>query len=467
MSPEKNAPSSRSKRVQPSMKISQCQVKPTHNLAILSRNEINALREKSKEIYKLFRLCALAVLNTGSETDDSHEIFENFEDFDIEIESESQGIELFLKNAPRSAFVEGVMIEGIRAHLFSVLRDILFTQVYLGKEQATTSDQISEQVFEILRHADILRAYEPPNLIVCWGGHSIPRHEYDYTKQVGYELGLRYLDIATGCGIGAMKGPMKGATIAHAKQKYHKGRYIGITEPSIIASEAPNPIVNELVILPDIEKRLEAFVRLGHCIIIFPGGVGTMEEILYLLGLLMLPENRGLNLPVLLTADQESAHYMQRIDDFLTSCFGIEVHDYYQVIIDDPAGVAQYAKKMTQKVHQTRLKNGEMFSFNWTLNIPESFQTPFIPTHEHMAKLNISSKQPLHELAANLRCAFSGIVAGNIKSQYIKAVEEKGKYKLMGDPLIMKEIDSLLQFIANEGRMKLDKDYKPCYEIVY
>ena len=36
---------------------------------------------------------------------------------------------------------------------------------------------------------------------------------------------------------------------------------MGLTEPGIITAEAPNPIVNELVILPDIEKRLEAFVR--------------------------------------------------------------------------------------------------------------------------------------------------------------------------------------------------------------
>ena len=123
--------------------------------------------------------------------------------------------------------------------------------------------------------------------MVCWGGHSIGRDEYVYTKQVGYELGLRGLDICTGCGPGAMKGPMKGATIAHAKQRRHDNRYIGITEPGIIAAESPNPIVNHLVIMPDIEKRLEAFVRLGHGIIVFPGGVGTAEEILYLLGILL------------------------------------------------------------------------------------------------------------------------------------------------------------------------------------
>ena len=48
-------------------------------------------------------------------------------------------------------------------------------------------------------------------------------------------------------------------------------------KPGIIAAESPNPIVNDLVIMPDIEKRLEAFVRLAHGIVVFPGGVGTAE----------------------------------------------------------------------------------------------------------------------------------------------------------------------------------------------
>ena len=43
------------------------------------------------------------------------------------------------------------------------------------------------------------------------------------SEAVGYELGLRGMDICTGCGPGAMKGPMKGATIAHAKQRIGNG----------------------------------------------------------------------------------------------------------------------------------------------------------------------------------------------------------------------------------------------------
>ena len=116
-------------------------------------------------------------------------------------------------------------------------------------------------------------------MIVCWGGHSINENEYLYARRVGTQLGLRELNICTGCGPGAMEAPMKGAAVGHAQQRYKDSRFIGMTEPSIIAAEPPNPLVNELIIMPDFEKRLEAFVRIAHGIIIFPGGVGTLEEL--------------------------------------------------------------------------------------------------------------------------------------------------------------------------------------------
>ena len=49
------------------------------------------------------------------------------------------------------------------------------------------------------------------------------------------------------------------------------------------------------------------------------------------------------------------------------------------------------------------------FHFNWMLKIDESFQRPFEPTHENMASLQLSRSLPPHELAANLRRAFSRI----------------------------------------------------------
>ena len=251
-------------------------VNPVGSMRVLSSREVSKLQDTSKTgLHRLFRQCALAVLNCEQEGDNAEELLKQYSDFDIQIVQEHRGLKLELTNAPGEAFVAGKLIRGVRENLFSVLRDILYVSSHISGDQRfsdSSSTDITHMTFEILRNADAFITKQPPNVVVCWGGHSISRHEYEYTKTVGYQLGLRRLDICTGCGPGAMKGPMKGAYIGHAKQRINNGRFIGLTEPGIIAAESPNPIVNELIILPDIEKRLEAFVRLGHGVIVFPGG---------------------------------------------------------------------------------------------------------------------------------------------------------------------------------------------------
>ncbi len=277
-------------------KNKEIRVTPEGSLEVLSQLEVMALRDSSQAgLHSLFRRCALAVLNSGSTTDDAKRVYEQYEDFDIQLVQQDRGIKLDVRNAPESAFVDGRMILGIQEHLFAVLRDIIYTrnEIYAsGSFDLANSEHVTSAVFHILRNARVLIPNREPRLVVCWGGHSIGREEYEYTKEVGYELGLRGMDVCTGCGPGAMKGPMKGATIGHSKQRIKDGRYLGVSEPGIIAAESPNPIVNGLVILPDIEKRLEAFVRMGHGIVVFPGGAGTAEEILYILGILLNPANK-------------------------------------------------------------------------------------------------------------------------------------------------------------------------------
>ncbi len=242
-----------------------------------------------------------------------------------------------------------------------------------------------------------------------------------------------------------MKGPMKGATISHAKQRIVGGRYLGLTEPGIIAAEAPNPIVNELVILPDIEKRLEAFVRVGHGVIIFPGGAGTAEEFLYLLGILMHPDNQDLPFPVILTGPRSAEAYLQQLHEFVGATLGHAAQRHYRIVIDDPAEVAKQMAQGLKEVKQFRRERNDAFHFNWMLKIDESFQRPFEPTHENMASLQLSRSLPPHELAANLRRAFSGIVAGNVKDNGIRMIEQYGPYEIHGDPAVMLPLDRLLQ----------------------
>lgn len=449
-------------------KVAHTTIRPVRSLNLLSQEEIFKLSNSRADLHKLFRDCALAILNTDSEIDDAEEIFKTFADFDVRLKPQPRGVMLEILNAPAQSFVDGKIIRGIQEHLSSVLRDIIYTDFKILAEEAHDPVHITDKVFRILRNAGVVKPGVTPNLVVCWGGHSIPRDEYDYAKHVGYELGLRGLDIITGCGIGAMKGPMKGAAVGHAKQQIKDGRYIGISEPGIIASESPNAIVNELVIMPDIEKRLEAFVRLGHCIVVFPGGVGTVEEIMYLLSILLHPDNKQ-GIPLIFAGPDCCKEYFDTLDNFLRQCLGDDISELYEIIIGNPEQVGSKVRKAVESVHRDRHISQDAYYFNWQLNIDPTLQKPFIPTHANMASLKLDPTLPKHELASQIRSAFSGIVAGNVKAFGIREVARHGPYNINGDPTIMRAIDHILRVFVREKRMKLgqgEHDYKPCYQIV-
>ncbi len=443
------------------------QINPVGNMNLLSQAEVDQLQKSaSSPLYNLYRNCSLAVLNAGSNTDDAEELYKKNLAFEIQVLRRERGVKLDLSNPPQHAFVDDKIIRGIREHLSAVLRDILFLNNRY-KTMPNSSEAITDATFDILRNANAILPETEPNLVTCWGGHSIKNNEYKYTKDVGYELGLRGFNICTGCGPGAMKGPMKGATIAHAKQRNKEGRYIGLTEPSIIAAEPPNPIVNELVIMPDIEKRLEAFVRISHGIIIFPGGAGTAEELLYILGIMLNSKNNAQQLPIILTGPASAIEYFNEIDGFIGATLGKAAQNLYQIVVDDAVKVAQVMKGALDKVIAHRKITGDAFHFNWSLIIEDDFQHPFDPTHENMANLTISYELPIAELAANLRRAFSGIVAGNVKSGGIQAIREFGPFKISGDKKIMALMDKLLASFVKQQRMKLPgSEYVPCYKVI-
>jgi predicted Rossmann-fold nucleotide-binding protein len=446
-------------------------VGPRGSLENLSQSEIEKLLDTGQGgLYPLFRRCALAVLNSGAPTDNAKEIFDRYRDFQIQIVRHAWGVKLEMQNAPAAAFVDGEMIRGIKEHLFAVLRDVVFISneiVASGRFDLNDSASITNAVFHVLRNARLLDYKERPNLVVCWGGHSIPAREYQYTKNVGYELGLRGLDVCTGCGPGAMKGPMKGATIGHAKQRIEQRRYIGITEPGIIAAEPPNPIVTQLAIMPDIEKRLEAFVRLAHGIVVFPGGAGTAEEILYLIGILLDPANRAQPFPLVLTGPAESAAYFEHISRFIGGTLGEEAARRLTVIVEDPPEVARRMVQGMEEVREFRRKRNDSYNFNWLLQVPEELQRPFEVTHASMRALELDRGQPVHRLAANLRRVFSGIVTGNVKEYGIQAIERFGPYELAGDPGIMRLLDELLAAFVEQKRMRLPGSaYRPVYRLV-
>ena len=81
------------------------EVSPRGSLELLSQREVAELRTGPDErLLDLFRRCALAVLNTGSDSDDAAAIFARYADFEIDIEQRTRGLRLKVRNAPASAY---------------------------------------------------------------------------------------------------------------------------------------------------------------------------------------------------------------------------------------------------------------------------------------------------------------------------------------------------------------------------
>tara|TARA_B100001093_G_scaffold367311_1_gene352189 strand:+ start:834 stop:2231 length:1398 start_codon:yes stop_codon:yes gene_type:complete len=457
---------SRSRAITEAGTFPETSIFPINHLAFLSQNEIGQLIDRTdRTLYPLIRSCTLAVLSSGVATDNARGLFADYPNFDMEFERHPRGLKLVLKNAPAQAFVDGVLIETIHDHLFSVLRDLLHSSdLHIYPDQLTRPES-ADLVFQILRNAKVLDSDRELSCVVCWGGHSISKPEYDYAQAVGQELGLRRFDICTGCGPGAMKGSMRGALYAHKRQKYSAGRFIGISEPGIIAAEPPNDAVSDLVIMPDIEKRLEAFIRIAHGIVIFPGGPGTLEEILYLLAILATPGNNEDPLGVVLTGPESSRPIIDAYIEFLETALGHDITSFIDVVIGNPVCVAETIQAGREKVRQYRLETNDGYCFNWTLVIPDLLTTNFVPTHKSMSELNLSLNESPQELASALRRLFSGIVAGNVKPEIRRLINERGPFEIQATSELGGAIEVLLERLISENRMKIDGVYTPCYQI--
>jgi len=120
-----------------------------------------------------------------------------------------------------------------------------------------------------------------------------------------------------------------------------------------------------------------------------------------------------------------------------------------------------------EEVRDYRRANSDSYNYNWLLKIPGPFQHPFEVSHESMRALRLYRDQPAHELAADLRRAFSGIVTGNVKEEGVRAIEAHGPFIIDGEADIMRALDDLLKAFVVQHRMKLPggSAYEPCYRI--
>ena len=117
-------------------------------------------------------------------------------------------------------------------------------------------------------------------------------------------------------------------------------------------------------------------------------------------------------------------------------------------------------------MQEFRRQHGDAYYFNWRLVIPPDFQKPVSATNEAMSKLDIREELRKHELAANLRRVFCGIVSGNIREDTAAQIERHGPFDINGSANIMTLLDGLLAAFVAQKRMKISGDnYRPCYRV--
>ena len=161
--------------------VHDARIYPRGGLDILSRAEVARLRDASAGgMHELLRRCALAVLTSGSASDDPRAARDLYPDFDIQVVQRDRGVRIDLVNAPGMAFVDGEIIRGVAELLFATVRDLAWTAIELGERcgaDLDSSDGITDAVFGLLRNARTLKPGDP-DLVLCWGGHSISRDVY-------------------------------------------------------------------------------------------------------------------------------------------------------------------------------------------------------------------------------------------------------------------------------------------------
>jgi hypothetical protein len=183
---------------------------------------------------------------------------------------------------------------------------------------------------------------------------------------------------------------------------------------------------------------------------------------------LLGPKNAEETLPVIFTGPPSSKKYFERMHAFIGATLGPVAQQRYKMILGDPPAVAAEVARGLARVRERRAADDNAYFFNWALDIGLEFQKPFEATHESMRALELSRDQPAHSLAFNLRRAFSGIVAGNVREAGIARVEKYGPFELRGDSKVIAALGGLLQDFVTERRMRLSDPsaYVPCYRIV-
>jgi uncharacterized protein (TIGR00730 family) len=147
--------------------------------------------------------------------------------------------------------------------------------------------RLRRTVEEYIRLEAELRALENTNFRVCiFGSARIQPHEPYYREvfRLAQSLSQRGVDVVTGGGPGLMAAANRGVLAAKRRRAHSYGLPLDL--PTLI--EPPNRHLDFSSAHKRFSSRLDEFIRLTHAVVVAPGGIGTLLELMYVWQLLQL-----------------------------------------------------------------------------------------------------------------------------------------------------------------------------------
>jgi len=385
-----------------------------------------------------------------TESDDLRGLRDRFSQMSLSVTTNA-GREIFLSLGDVPSGVQGVdgdITIGQREFVSTIVRDVALTPNLKGNGDA---EEVSKFVKRMVEKTGVLDT-EPRIRTFVWGGHSVPQDEYSFARSVGYWDGYLGMEIITGCGQGVMKAPFKGASTGYNKQREVGRQRIGFNEQKLMVAEAPNPVINKLCVFPDIEKRMEAFIRASHRGRVHPGGTGAMEEIMTFLGMKMHPKNEGLYYPFDLV-DRPGGAYVSRLEKFFRVCFGDTLSEYLTVFVSKPEEYAKHVRE-TNVPLQAKVEQGELW--NEDLYMPPEIQKPYAVSFEALEKLDLNREREPFDLIVDLRRFFSAMVYLVVKNPQMVQDWKGEKPLIKGDWELLYAVNDLIDDFNREKRLRVD-----------
>jgi uncharacterized protein (TIGR00730 family) len=148
-------------------------------------------------------------------------------------------------------------------------------------------ERLRTTVEEYIRLEEELRELENTEFRVCiFGSARIwPKDPVYHTVFcVAQRLSERGIDVVTGGGPGLMEAANRG--VLAAKRKRSRSYGLPLELPSLV--EPPNRHLDIKSAHKRFSSRLDEFIRLSHAVVVAPGGIGTLLELMYVWQLLQL-----------------------------------------------------------------------------------------------------------------------------------------------------------------------------------